>query len=256
MSTAKQSYEKQGAATPLIALKIFGYSVLAGIMALFISLSISMISTGVLTDTVGFHEYEVIDGEQVLINTVMFDENTDYESSMTTAEDDRLISREMITEPKNGACAALIVVLDVVEQALMILVLVVLTGYYVYREGDRDRNLIKHHGRPHTPLRGLWIGLIAAAPYLALYAVLLFAKLGVLTLDVQGVYRLLNACFTPLINLIMPLSVYPATAVSAAQMIGLFALQLVLPLTCALAYYIGDKRLIKKWKKRRKAQGK
>ncbi|MBQ3094037.1 MAG: hypothetical protein IJC52_02595 [Clostridia bacterium] len=255
MST-KQSYEKQGAATPLMALKIFGYSVLAGVMALFLSLSISMISTGALTHTVGYHEYEVIDGEQVLINTVMFDENTDYESQMTTADDDRRISREMITEPKNAACAALIVCLDVVEQVLMILVLVVLTGYYVYREGDRDRNLIKHHGRPHTPLRGLWIGLIAAVPYLLLYASLVLAKCGVVTLDtVQGVYRLLNACFTPLINLIMPLEVYPATAVSVAQLLALFGLQLVLPLTCAVAYTLGDKRLIKKWKKRLKAQG-
>lgn len=245
--TPNQSYESAGSSTLVMGLKIFGYAVLAGIMGLFLSFSIRMLSSAALTETIGYYEYEVIDGETVLIDTVYYDEDSGYEA--VTSEDDRLISREMITQPKNVICAVLITVVAVLEQALMIVILVLLTGYYVWREGDRDRNLVKHHERTPTPLRGLWIGLIAAIPSLALYALLVAGKLGVMSDSVQGVYRFLNASFTPLINLIMPTQVYPATNVAVWQLFALLALQAVLPLSCAAAYTIGYKRL---WKHKKK----
>lgn len=246
----KPSYESPGSSTFVMGLKIFGYSVLAGIMSLFVSFSMNMLSTAAFTTTVGYHEYEVIDGQSVLIDTVYFDEDTTYESEMETADDDRLVSREMITEPKNAACAALITVLDVLEQLLMLGILIGLTGYYVHREGDRDRNLVRHHGREPTPLRGLWIGLDASIPAALLYVLLLAGKCGVLSGSVQGVYRLLNACFTPLINVIMPTTVYPATAIPVWQLIVLFLLWCILPASCMLAYHLGYHRTFKKIKKK------
>lgn len=244
----KISYESSGGSVLTIGCKIFGYSFLAGVVALFLSFSLSMLSTGMLTQTVGYHEYEVIDGEQVLVETVWFDEDTTYESEMETATDDRRVSREMIVEPKNATCAVLVTALDVIEQLLMITVLVTLCGYYVYVEGDRDRNLVKYHQRENTPLRGLWIGLVAAAPALLLYVLLVLGKCGILAESVQGIYRTLNASFTPLIGVIMPLEVYPATALTATQLLLLLLLQLVLPVSCAVAYLLGYHRVFKKKK--------
>lgn len=244
------SYEKPGSGIVVMGLKIFGYSVLAGIMSLFVSFSLLMLSNAAFTHTVGYHEYEVINGEQVLVNTVYFDEDTTYESEQQTATDDRRVSREMIVEPKNAACEALIGWMDVIEQLIGIVILVVLTGYYVHREGDRDRNLVRHHNMEPRPLKGLWIGLVAAIPSGALYALLIAGKCGVMSESVQGVYRLLNASFTPVINVIMPTDVYPATAVSVWQLLLLFLVWAVLPVTCAVCYTLGYRRTFKKLKKK------
>ncbi len=244
------SYESAGGSTFSMGLKIFGYYLLAGIMSLFVSFSVNMLTTAAFTETIGYYEYEVINGESVLVDTVYFDEDTTFESEMETATDDREVSREVITEPKNDACAALIVIMDVLEQLLMLAILLVLTGYYTHREGDRDRNLVKHHERQPTPLRGLWIGLIASAPSFSLYVLLVMGKCGIMAETVQGVYRLFNACFTPLINAIMPLSTYPATAVTVWQLALLFLLVLIVPASCALLYYCGYNRTFKKWKKK------
>lgn len=247
------SYESSGGSTFSLGLKMFGYYLLAGIMSLFISFSMNMLTTAAFTEVVGYQEYEVLEnGETVLYDPVYFDEETTYESEMETATDDRRISREVITEPKNATCATMIVVMDVLEQVLMLAVLFGLTGYYTHREGDRDRNLVKHHGRQPTPLRGLWIGLIASAPALSLYIMLVMGKCGIMSETVQGIYRLLNACFTPLVNVIMPLSTYPATAIALWQMVLLFLLWATVPAVCALLYYLGYKRTFKKWKKKHK----
>jgi len=245
-----ESYEKPGSSIALMGLKIFGYSVLAGIMSLFVSFSLLMLSNAAFTTTVGYHEYEVIDGEQVLVETVYFDEDTTYESQMQTGTDDRKISREMIVEPKNPACATLIGLTKVIEQLIMLLILVVLTGFYVHREGDRDRNLVRHHNMEPQPLKGLWIGLVASIPSAFLYGLLLVGKCGLYSDSVQGVYRLLNACFTPLINVIMPPEVYPATAITFGQLALLLLLWAVLPATCAVCYTLGYRRTFKKLKKK------
>lgn len=245
------SYETSGGSTFAMGLKIFGYYLLAGVMSLFVSFSMNMLTTAAFTEVVGYQESEVLaNGETVYYDPVYFDEDTTYESEMETATDDRLISREMITEPKNEACAALIVMMDVLEQLLMIAILVALTGYYTHREGDRDRNLVKHHDRQPTPLRGLWIGLIASAPAFSLYILLIMGKCGVMSESVQGIYRLLNACFTPLINVIMPTTTYPATAVTVGQLVWLFLVWAIVPAVCALMYYLGYKRTFKRLKKK------
>ena len=244
------SYESSGGSTFTIGLKIFGYYLLAGIMSLFVSFSMNMLTTAAFTEVVGYREYEVINGESVLVDTVYFDEDTTYESEMTTATDDREVSREVITEAKSPTCATLMVVFDVLEQLLMLAILIGLTGYYTHREGDRDRNLVKHHDRKPTPLRGLWIGLIASAPAFSLFMMLVLGKCGFMPDTVQGIYRLMNACFTPLINVIMPLSTYPAAEIAVWQLVLLFLVWAIVPASCALLYYMGYKRTFKKWKKK------
>ncbi len=250
MNKQYTSYEKPGAPTFMMGVKILGYAILAGIMSVMLSFSVSMISNGLFTETIGFHEYENVNGEKVLLETVYYDEDTTYESEKETADDDRLITREMITVPRNSLSAAMIVVVDVLEQAMMLSMLYVLCGYYVYREGDRDRNLVKHHGRTPTPLRGLWIGLIAWVPALVPFALLVMGKCGVYAESAQGIFRLLNPCFAPLTALIMPLEQYPATTVELWQLFLLLLLPLTTVGVCALCYQLGYKRVFKKKKKK------
>ncbi len=251
MKLQKQSYEREGSSTPVMGVKIFGYSVLAGIMALFLYFSMTLLINGALQTPVAYRIYEVVDGEQVLVQEMTWEEFTAMDPEELIVQDDSRFSGETVMGPKNAACAALTAGAKVLTQVLMLFVLVVLCGYYVWAEGDRDRNLVKHHDRRPTPFRGVWIGLIAAIPSLALYVLLMLGKLNVFAADsVQGVYRMLNPVFTPLILAVMPTDVYPATAITGVQMTLLFLLCLVLPATCAAAYPLGYYRVFKKKKKK------
>ncbi len=253
MSLQRRSYESAGASTPVMGLKIFGYSVLAGIMALFLYFSMTMLANGALQMPIAYRIYEVVNGEQVLVQEMTWEEFTAMDPEELIVTDDSRYSGQTVMGPKNDICAALMVGTQVLTQGLMLFVLIGLTGYYVWVEGDRDRNLVKHHERVETPLRGLWIGLLAAIPSFALYGFLVLGKLNIFAADsVQGVYRLLNPTFTPLVLQIMPTDVYPATAITGAQLVWLFLLQLVLPATCAVAYQLGYHRVLKKKKKKSK----
>lgn len=250
MKLQKRSYESEGSSTPVMGVKIFGYSVLAGIMALFLYFSMTLLINGALQTPVAYRIYEVVDGEQVLVQEMTWEEFSAMDPEDLIVTDDSRFSGETVMGPKNAVCAALMTGAKVLTQGLMLFVLVALCGYYVWAEGDRDRNLVRHHERTPTPLRGLWIGLIASVPSLALYGLLAVGKLGLFAVDsIQGVYRLLNPVFTPLILCIMPTEVYPATAISGVQMVLLFLLCLVLPATCAAAYLLGYHRVFKKKKK-------
>ena len=250
MNLQKQSYEREGSSTPVMGVKIFGYSVLAGVMALFLYFSMTLLINGALQTPVGYRVYEVVDGEQVLVQEMTWEEFTALDPEELIVKDDSRFSGETVMGPKNAVCAALMTGAKVLTQGLMLFVLVALCGYYVWAEGDRDRNLVKHHERVATPLRGLWIGLIAAVPSLVLYGLLAVGKLGLFAVDsIQGVYRMLNPVFMPLVLAIMPADVYPATAVTGMQLVWLFLLWLVLPATCATAYQLGYRRVFKKKKK-------
>lgn len=258
MGYYRDSYENAGPSIPKMALRVFGYTLLAGVMSLFLSISVNMLSTAFLEDTIGYKEVEIIRDEsgavveQRLLETVYFDENTTYEDQKVTADDDREISREMITQPKNDVCAVLVVVVRVLLQAAMLALLLGIPGYFVRREGDRDRNLVEHHDAAPKPLRGLWIGLLASIPSALVYALLLCGKAGLWTESVQGIYRFLNTPLLPIVNLIMPLSVFPATSITASQLLLLFLLLLLVPLACAVAYQMGYHRLFTRKKHRQK----
>ena len=242
------SYETAGASTFVTALKIFGYSVLAGIMCLFLYFSMTMISDGLFQEPKSYTVYEVNDGVQQEIAVMTPEEYAADQAANPdkyNITDDSRVMATVTMGPKNDLCAALLVGARILAQALMLCVLVVMTGYYVWQEGDRDRNLQDYHDRKPTPLRGVWIGLIAGAPALVLYAALLLSKYGVIPDSILGIYRMMNAAFLPLVNVLVPVETESAAALSAGQLIGFFAMQLVVPVTCAAAYWIGCKRLFK-----------
>lgn len=253
MKPEKQSYETAGAPLVTTALKIFGVSVLAAVMCLFLYFSVTMLSDGLFQAPQSYTVYEVVDGEQQEIAVMTPEEyNTDKAENPDKYDitDDRRVMASPNMGPKNDVCAALLTVTQVLTQVLMIGLFACMIGYYVWAEGDRDRNLQDYHGRKSTPLRGLWIGLIASVPPLAMYAVLLACKFQLLSTDgFIGVYRWLNVVFMPLVNVMVPVETAGASLLSVGQLIGLFAMQLLTPAVCATAYLLGNFRVLKKGKK-------
>ncbi len=233
---------------------MFGYCVLAGIMCLFLSFSVTMLTNDAFQEPVAYQTYEVIDGEAVLTEELSWEEYTELQQTdpdKFKVKDDRRITGITVMAPKNEVCAVLLRVTQVVSQLLMFSVLLGLVGYYMWADGDRDRNLVRHHERRETPLRGLWVGLIASVPALVTYVLLLLGAANLFAADsIFGVYKLLNQPFLPLIEWIVPSTVFYATQLTAWPLIALFLLQLVVPAVCAVMYQLGYRRVFKKKKKK------
>ena len=123
MSLQKQSYEKERASTLGTGLKMFGYAVLAGIMALFLYFSMTMIANGAFRKPVAYRVYEVVDGKQVLVQEMTWEEFTAMDPSEQIITDDSRFSGETVMGPKNSVCAVLMVAMQVLTQALMLFVL-------------------------------------------------------------------------------------------------------------------------------------
>lgn len=249
------SYESAGSSTFVTALKIFGYSALAGIMCLFMYFSVNMLSDGLFQQPTVYRVHEVVNGETVTTEWTWeeYQEQLKTNPEQFEVQGDRRIAGEAVLAPKNELCRVLLGITRVLTQLLMLSVLVVMTGYYVWVEGDRDRNLVTHHERAATPLRGLWIGLIAAAPAVVLYVVLLAGKCNLFAADsILGLYRMLNPTFLPLINALISEEVASATQLNVWQLLALLATQIVTPVTCAVAYLLGFHRILKPKKAKKK----
>lgn len=244
------SYESGSIPAWKLGIKIFGYSVLAGITAAFLYFSLTMLTDAALQEPVAYRIQTVQDDGTITEEEIPWEEYTAMTAEDLTVTDDSRVSGEIVMAPINDACAVLLTVVHILEQGLMIAILVALTGYYVYVEGDRDRNLVKHHARAETPMKGLCTGLIASIPGLMLFALLVAGKYGVLTESVQGLYRFAMPCFLPLTNVLMPTEMYPATAMTFGAYAGLFGLLLILPASCTAAYLLGYNRVFKKKKKK------
>ncbi len=244
------SYES--ASTPVwkLGIKIFGYCILAGLTSLFLYFSMTMLIDAALQEPVAYRIYEAVDGKQVLVEEMTWDEYTAMDPSELIVTDDSRFSGETVMAPINAACEGLLVLARVLEQGLMIAILVMLTGYYVYVDGDRDRNLVKHHEREATPLKGLQVGLVASIPGFFLYGLLIAGKCGVMAESVQGLFRFAMPCFLPLTNAIMPTAMYPATEMTFTTFAALFGLLLILPIATTAAYLLGYHRVLKKKKKK------
>lgn len=245
------SYESGSLPAWKLGLKVFGYSILAGITGLFLYFSLTMLTDAALQKPVAYRIMTVQDDGSVTVEEIPWAEYEAMDAEELTVTDDSRVSGEVIMAPINATCAVLLTVVRVIEQLLMIAILVVLTGYYVHAEGDRDRNLVKHHEREATPFKGLQAGLIASIPGLFLFGMLVAGKTGVMAESVQGLYRLLQPCFLPLVNILMPTAMYPATAIPFGTFAGLFGLWMILPASSAAAYYMGYKRMLKKRKKKK-----
>lgn len=277
MSKASGSYDKPGASTLKLALKIFGYTFLAGIMSIFVYFSITFVAESALKEQVGYYEYEIVNeetNETTILNKVLFAETTTTEPTTTTTVETTTVTdangqavttvtdapttttegpkKVMIFEPKTGAAEVTLGVIDVLAQLLLVTMYVTMAGYYIYREGDRDRNLVRHHQQAPTPWRGLVVGLLAAVPSAVIAALPIMGKFGVMSDSVLGVYNTFNPTFLPLINAVIPTTVETATALSFLQIATVVLIWAVLPVTGAVSYTLGYKRVFKPKKKKSK----
>lgn len=125
----------------------------------------------------------------------------------------------------------------IVAFGILCLLLVFSSAYgMVWREGSADYNRVKFEHTQYDPNKGLKAGLVAVAPWVAIWAATVVCKLcGV---DLLAVYRLCNMHVMVFINLIFPWNA-SFEQVSVGQLL-LSGLHLpIMPLLCWVGYRMG-----------------
>ncbi len=237
-----------------IALGIFGRTIIAAVIGLFLYLSLSTIFTTFSTEKIGFAIYKNNDdGTTTLVKKYLYTDK-DYNEDIKVGKDQTVITLY------SDVPAGVALTLDIVAQ---IGALVALAGFpyaYLWSQGDHDRNETQFGHRAQDAYRGLKVGFLADIPAILVYAFLWLGKLGVPgTGTSHAVFTLFNGSFLPFCYRVMGRNLTSASQIPIGSMLLLLLPVLFLPLVCHVAYTLGlhqfsisDKLFYKHKKKHRK----
>ena len=217
-----------------LAVQVYLKTIVAAIMSLIVYISLSVVIIGMNTHTIGYRIYEMVDGEQVLIEEKYFDDTV---TSAPPGEEGQLVEGIMSEPP-----AAAMILLNVLSEVIMLIMLAIFIFTPVQEKGQRDLTQVKYRKGKEDKLCGLKIGLLAGIPAFAAYLLLIVAKLTGLMPWYLLAYRYINICFLPIINAVAGTAVASAD-ISWLALLVFLLLQAYIPLVCHVAYTIGYKQI-------------
>lgn len=249
-----------------MALNVYLKTILATLLSLFLYMSIVMIFGTMGTQQVG---YDIYEGSE-LVSRVDFITSAP-EGQTTTTPPEGVTTTEPLTEITLGSNQRAVerystlstgarVFQDILAQALMLCILLALPYSVLWTRGDKDKNLVAFDHQAPDRWRGLKVGLLSAIPSFLGYGFLLLSKLGWGYDGYLAVFRVFNAPFLPLINVLSSPNVTSMEGVSWGAIAILLVTVLLVPLFCQLAYrlgynqiVLGDKLLYKNRAKKKKS---
>lgn len=242
---------------------IFGRTLAAAVIGLFINLSLSFIFTMFSTEDVGIAIYrENDDGSVTLVEEYLY---TDPDFSDDIKLEEGQMSITLYSPVPDGVRLAQ----NIVAQICLLVLLAAFPSRYLWAQGDHDRNEANFGHIKEDPLRGLKVGLLANIPAFLTYLLLWVGKFcPPIAQQATGLFGLFHTCFAPLCQRFMAevvdgQTVYiPATDISIGGMLALLLPVIFLPLICHVAYTMGlhqfsisDRLFYKHKKKKRKKRG-
>lgn len=213
-------------------------------MCLFVLLSFNFAITAGFSDTVGYnvYRYNSETGKEELICQHNENDENPPDCKCSDIPDDQLskIRITQLSDTKQTVSAVL----------SQIFGLVMITGILygsMWDIGNKDISAVKFARTTENKLRGLYIGMIACIPSLAVYILLVLSYAQVFSPKFLSTYRLLNSHFHGIISWVYG-GAEIATQLNFGQLLLLFALVLYLPLLSCIAYYLGykDVKLVEK----------
>ena len=217
-----------------VAGKVFLRLLLSLLMCAILYISISVLSSGLLSNSVGYRIYEQVEDQPVeLVKEYYYAVGEE----ILTAEDLDLKENQMFTSIREvpDTTAA---VMDVVAQILLLVLLGLFPYSVLWQFGSRDDTNVRYRGQKPEPWRGVKIGALANAPFALLWLLLLAAKYGVLPGSYIQLYRILSFPFLPYVNWLFG-SVSSAADVGVGKILALLPTLLVVPAVCGVAYRLG-----------------
>lgn len=217
-----------------IAPGVFGRTVVAAIIGVFLYLSLSVIFSTLSTEKTGFAIYtENEDGTTTLVEKHLYTDK-DY------TEDIELEDGQMVITLYSPVPDGVALTMNILFQIFSLVILAAFPYRQLWAQGDHDRNEANFGHIQEDSLRGLKVGLIADIPAILVYVLLWLGKLGVPGLsNVHSLYILFNSSFLPFCYQTIGRGLPSATGISIGSMLALALPVLFLPLVCHVAYTLG-----------------
>lgn len=238
--------------------RVFLKSIFAGVLALIVYFSMTMIFSGLGTKNIGEHIYEYDENSQpVLVDTIYYDEESaDSAESETTsdvtsdvASTEGAESTESAESEDDGRFSVAIrsemsPTADFFYQLLSIVCMVLLLLCMPYSDlwtlGDKDNNSVTFGRMTEDKFHGFKIGLIAGIPGFICFFLLVLSEMGVFADRYLALYQFLNVPYILVIQLITG-GASAASEMATWCLIPLGLLTLLVPAVCGLGYYLGYK---------------
>lgn len=229
--------KKRTKKTLQIALKLFSRLLMGMILCAIMYVSMNVISTAFFSDIVGYQVFEQAEDESVsLVEEHYYTEGEEIqtEESLGLKDNQMLTAIRVVPDSTKK-------IMDVISQILMLIVLGIFPYHILWQFGNRDDTNVRYRGQRAEPWRGVKIGLISLAPFIAVWLVLFisnfFGPAGVM-LDV---FKLSTFAYAPYTNWVLG-AVDGTAIIPWWRLILLLPVYLFVPAVSGISYRLGGRR--------------
>lgn len=225
---------KRSKKTIQMALKVFVRLLLAGVLCAILYVSMNVISTGLLSNVVGYQIFEQTENQE----TIMVEEHF-YQPGETVVEakdlelkDNQIFSaiREVPDTAKG--------IMKTLSQVMMLILVCVFPYHILWEFGHRDDTNVRYHGQRPDPFRGAKIGLLAMLPYAICTLLMIVSKYVAALSGMLSIYRFIAFPYLPYFNWLVG-EATTAADVSLIRLLLMLPMLLIVPVVCGIAYRLG-----------------
>lgn len=219
-------------------LKLWGKTIIVCIMCFFIVISMNTIATAFFTENVGYTAYGTTSdsSEHTALYTY---EYKDGEDTLKKGYEDQGYTITMAYKRSDLSTSGKVFFYGL-TQVMCIILLITFVHTTVWAKGIRDNNLVKTGHKKEDVFKGLKYGLISIIPYSVFWILVIISKNGGLKEMNLSLVNLTSAQFYTLIQLIIGKAKVLGD-MNYIQLIGVWGLQLIIPLISGISYYLGYK---------------
>lgn len=233
-----------------LGFKVFLRNLGATIMCFFLVISLNVITVGTMSETLGYKAYGTMKdtGKSEILYDYYYADGEDTERAKYEEMGYEISESKIIRVTKGGNIFFLIT-----TQFFCLMLTSAFLYSLLWKEGLKDNNLVRFGHKKADKLKGFKVGLIAAIPHFV-FAIALFVMKYLTKTDLSiSLIEFLNSPIYSFVRLV--LGGESLLDVSLISLIGYTLLGLIIPIVCAICYfigykdiYLGDKILYKKKK--------
>lgn len=217
---------------------LFGRSVIVVIMCFFICISMSVLSTAIFTENIGYTAFGYTDDNEDGVELYTYynadgddTKKAEYEAQGYTLQTVNI--RSQLSSTENG-------IFLTVTQICCIAILISFIYPSLWQLGCKDSNLVRFKHKSEDIFKGLKIGVIASIPSIIFFAIILICGIGAYSKLPASLYKFVNCQYFSFIELILKNTVTVGD-INAIQYFLLFLLLLIIPATAFISYLLGYK---------------
>lgn len=221
------------------SLKIYLTLLIANIMAFFIVVSFSVISTIAFSKEIGYEVYGTAteDGEVEKLYEYYYEDGEDIKSQEYTDKGYTITTKQSI---RSQPSKSLDIIFKIISGSICVFLVAAFLNNKMWTLGDKDKVGVKYKGQKENLNKGFIIGLIATIPAILLLLVLTVFKSGFTKLFPMFFFNVLNTYLFCFINLLTNNAAAFGDLVYW-QIFIIFLMLLIVPLICGVSYILGYK---------------